>query len=245
MDIMKKCYKCQLLKNPVEFAKNKRYKDGLNDLCKLCKTENNIIHKEKIKEYYEKNKPYYTQYQKQYSLENKDKLKEYSKQYNSNPVNADKKRKYIKEYDVVNEVKKKEYMKLWRENNQEYFKKYMGLKYKNDVSFKIKSNIRSRFNHAIEQTHKSTSILKLIGCNMECLKFHLSSKFKPEFTWENHGDIWEIDHIKPCASFDLTNIEQQKECFHYTNLQPLFKTTEIAESFGYKNEIGNRNKNKY
>jgi hypothetical protein len=61
-------------------------------------------------------------------------------------------------------------------------------------------------------------------------------------TWENHGVIWEIDHTKPCAAFDLTNLEQQKECFHHTNLQPLFKTTEIAESFGYTNQIGNRNK---
>jgi hypothetical protein len=59
--------------------------------------------------------------------------------------------------------------------------------------------------------------------------------------WDNHGIIWEIDHIKPCASFDLSDIEQQKQCFHYTNLQPLFKTTDIAESFGY-DEAGNRNK---
>jgi len=61
-------------------------------------------------------------------------------------------------------------------------------------------------------------------------------------TWENHGEIWEIDHIKPCNSFDLTDIEQQKQCFHYTNLQPLFKTSKLAKSFGYINEIGNRNK---
>jgi hypothetical protein len=63
--------------------------------------------------------------------------------------------------------------------------------------------------------------------------------------WENHGIVWEIDHIKACANFDLKDIEQQKECFHYTNIQPLFKTTEIAEQHGYQNEIGNRNKSKF
>lgn len=60
--------------------------------------------------------------------------------------------------------------------------------------------------------------------------------------WDNHGIIWEIDHIKPCVSFNLIDPEQQKQCFHYTNLQPLFKTNEVAKSFGYIDEIGNRNK---
>ena len=63
-------------------------------------------------------------------------------------------------------------------------------------------------------------------------------------TWENHGKIWEIDHILPCASFDLTILEEQKKCFHYTNMQPLFTTTEIAKSFGYIDQIGNKNKGK-
>jgi hypothetical protein len=61
-------------------------------------------------------------------------------------------------------------------------------------------------------------------------------------TWENHGDIWEIDHIQPCSSFNLTQEIEQQKCFYYTNLQPLFKTTQIAQSLGYVNEIGNRNK---
>ncbi len=42
-------------------------------------------------------------------------------------------------------------------------------------------------------------------------------------TWENHGRHgWHIDHIIPCAAFDLTDPEQQKKCFHYTNYQPLY-----------------------
>ena len=33
---------------------------------------------------------------------------------------------------------------------------------------------------------------------------------------------WEIDHIKPCASFDLSDPKEQKHCFFYKNLQPLW-----------------------
>jgi hypothetical protein len=50
-------------------------------------------------------------------------------------------------------------------------------------------------------------------------------------TWENHGKFgWHIDHIIPCASFDLTDLEQQKKCFHYTNFQPLWWRENILKS---------------
>ena len=61
-------------------------------------------------------------------------------------------------------------------------------------------------------------------------------------TWENHGVVWEIDHIKSISSFDLTINENIYKAFNYLNTQPLFKTTEIAKNFGYTNEVGNRNK---
>jgi hypothetical protein len=41
-------------------------------------------------------------------------------------------------------------------------------------------------------------------------------------SFDNYGE-WEIDHIRPCSSFDLSDPKQQEECFHYTNLQPLWK----------------------
>jgi hypothetical protein len=92
-----------------------------------------------------------------------------------------------------------------------------------------------------KKTDKITKTELLLGCSFNDCKQYLEQQFKPEMNWGNHGIIWEIDHIKPCDSFDLTDIEQQKQCFHYSNLQPLFKTTEIANVLGY-NEVGNRNK---
>jgi hypothetical protein len=61
-------------------------------------------------------------------------------------------------------------------------------------------------------------------------------------TWGNYGIIWEIDHKIPLSSFDLIQEENIPKAFSYLNTQPLFKTTEIAKSFGYEDQIGNRNK---
>jgi len=41
--------------------------------------------------------------------------------------------------------------------------------------------------------------------------------------WDNHGQYgWHIDHIKPVNTFDLTDEEQLKKCWNYTNLRPLW-----------------------
>ena len=93
-----------------------------------------------------------------------------------------------------------------------------------DLAFNLKLRLRRRLNGAMNATgtKASASTLSLLGCNPEELKERLAAQFCDGMTFENYGD-WEVDHIRPCASFDLTDPEQQKQCFHYTNLQPLWK----------------------
>jgi len=83
--------------------------------------------------------------------------------------------------------------------------------------------------------------MKLVGCTIEFIKGYLEAQFEPNMSWDNYGE-WHIDHILPCASFDLTLPEEQQKCFHYTNLQPLWATTEIAIKYG-SDKIGNVEKN--
>jgi hypothetical protein len=65
---------------------------------------------------------------------------------------------------------------------------------------------------------------------MDQLKQYIETLFKPGMTWGNHGNFgWHLDHIIPCSSFDLTDVEQQKKCFHYTNLQPLWAKDNIKK----------------
>jgi hypothetical protein len=49
----------------------------------------------------------------------------------------------------------------------------------------------------------------------------MESLFLEGMSWDNYGK-WHIDHIRPCSSFDLSDTEQQKICFNYKNLQPLW-----------------------
>lgn len=70
---------------------------------------------------------------------------------------------------------------------------------------------------------KSNKTIRLLGCSMIELSRHLESQFKSGMNWENYTFRgWHIDHIQPICSFNLTKEEEQKKCFHYTNLQPLW-----------------------
>ena len=149
-------------------------------------------------------------------------------------------RKYEKDnprYDY----RSKRYQKIKPEHNKAVAKRQKE-RYQNDIGFRLLENTRSRILKAVKGIIKSENTRNLIGCDIETYKIYIESQFKPEMNWNNHGVIWEIDHIKPCASFNLLDPDQQKQCFHYTNTQPLFKTSELAEQFGYINERGNRNK---
>ena len=76
---------------------------------------------------------------------------------------------------------------------------------------------------------KAANTMELIGCTVPELMAHLETQFTEGMTWENQGD-WHIDHIRPCASFDLTVPEQQRQCFHWSNLQPLWANDNLAKA---------------
>lgn len=82
---------------------------------------------------------------------------------------------------------------------------------------------------------KSKLIYELLGCSVQEFKHYIESKFKKGMSWANHGiHTWHIDHIKPVCSFDLTKEYDRKECFHYTNLQPLWANENLRKSGKYE-----------
>ena len=81
-----------------------------------------------------------------------------------------------------------------------------------------------------QRQSKPTKTTDLIGCSISFLMKHLEDLFVDGMTWENYGLYgWHVDHIVPISSFDLTCEKQQKECFHYTNMQPLWAFDNLSK----------------
>ena len=93
---------------------------------------------------------------------------------------------------------------------------------------RVKESLSARVRDAV--IRKRLKTLDFVGCSIQEVCRHLESQFLLGMTWDNYGlHGWHIDHIRPCASFDLTDPEQQKQCFHYTNLQPLWAADNIRK----------------
>jgi len=99
-----------------------------------------------------------------------------------------------------------------------------------DENFKLQHLLRARVSHAIRRCYgpKSLTTIQLIGCSIDECRIHLEKQFKDGMTWNSKN--WHIDHILPLDSFDLTDVEEQKKAFHYTNLQPLFAQENLKKS---------------
>ena len=98
---------------------------------------------------------------------------------------------------------------------------------------KIRDNLALRMRLALKEQNltKRNTTAELVGCSIKYLKQYLERKFKPDMTWKNHGRFgWHIDHIRACSRFDLSDLSQQKKCFNYTNLQPLWAKDNIRKS---------------
>jgi hypothetical protein len=113
-----------------------------------------------------------------------------------------------------------------------YINQYINERRESDPSFKLRMNLRHRVWCALKSAEatKNGGTMDLTGCTVEELRHHLEAQFADGMSWENYGrNGWHVDHIRPCASFDLTDPEQQRQCFHYTNLQPLWAADNIRK----------------
>jgi hypothetical protein len=139
----------------------------------------------------------------------------------------------------------------WRENNPEKTKAYRN-KYnkenrqyltqlsckrnkerrKTDPTFALMRRERVRVYDALKGIRKSARTETLLGCSYEFFRHYIEGLFTDGMGWHNMGE-WHIDHIKPLASFDLTNEKEQYIAFNYKNQQPLWAKDNLAKGAKY------------
>lgn len=124
---------------------------------------------------------------------------------------------------------------LWKKYHCDAYRRtaaaYMRRKRATDESFAIAERLRARIKTALRRAgvtkHQGTAAVT--GCSKEHLSRWIEQQFLPGMTWSNRSE-WHVDHIIPCAAFNLADDEQQAVAFHYTNLRPLWKSENQIKS---------------
>lgn len=130
-------------------------------------------------------------------------------------ANPEKNRKAVRE----SVARKKNGIKRPPPQSWEERKVKMRKRYQTDVNYRITSRLRTRLSHALKGNLKSKKTMELLGMPIGEFKEYIEAQFVEGMSW---GNI-DIDHILPCASFDMSDKKEQCKCFHYTNLQPMFR----------------------
>lgn len=161
------------------------------------------------------------------------------KKYNLDPSvdvshKAANKRYYNKNKDMIAEKKR-----LWYIENPDYNKNYYeankpeilqkGLIYqkkkrKQDPAYRLLVNVRKRFTELFCKARDGLrvgSFEDYFGEDEEVVLVHIESQFKNDMNWDNHGEIWQLDHIVP-LSLGAGDKDFLLKLCHYKNLQPLY-----------------------
>jgi hypothetical protein len=205
--MMKKiCSECQIEKDESEFYLRKDTKKYCNK-CKCCQAK-------KSNKYYQ---------------DNRYRLKEMNKKWRK--LNPDKSNDIYARYRKTD--KRKKVVKKWYENNKIKTRDYRNKRYLKDASFNILIKLRARIGHEIRHcnTNKVYKTKKLLGCNFEYLKYYFISMFTDNMSWADFlsGKI-HIDHIIPCYLYYLNSLEEQKKCFNYRNIRPLWAKDNLSKN---------------
>jgi hypothetical protein len=209
----KRCAKCKTLKPTARFASRKRASDGLNSWCRDCKAEANRRYRQ--------------------TPQGQAKHAEYNRRWRQNPENRAKqseaaRRRYS---NPENRAKQADAARRWHQSSggRDWRSRYVRRRRQTNPQFRLANRLRGRLRQALKGTRKSARTLDMLGCTLEHLIKHLESRFQTGMSWLNQGK-WHIDHIRPLASFDLSDPEQQRMACHWTNLQPLWAIDNLRKN---------------
>ena len=217
-------------------------------ICRVCSSleseENPFLKKENLckscRSLYDKNRDYKTRRKKLDKFRDKEEMRLYQEArrkklketdpvgYKFSSANANRKSVEKKKKSDITAYRKSCALiaKRYRNKNKEKYLTYQRNLYHKNPNTHISRLLRSRIRNTLKNNFKSESTFKLLGCSLNFFKEHLQKTalkngYK-DFDINNfNSQKYHLDHIIPCAKFDLSKEDDQKKCFHYSNIQIL------------------------
>lgn len=199
---IKTCYRCLTEKPTDQFNACRDNRDGLRRDCRDCQR----------------------QFFAQWYAKNKERARKRSRDYGKTEHCKERRKRRYHE-DSEYRAKRREQCRRSKQkaSSREKDREWKQKKRDTDPQYRLRSNLSRRIRDVLLGHTKSASTMILIGCSTEEVRAHIEQQWLPGMNWSNYGvHGWHIDHIIPCAAFDLTRPDEQAKCFHYTNLQPLW-----------------------
>ena len=147
-------------------------------------------------------------------------------------LDADKERQADPERMTARSAWRKTYRK--RDDVREYENDLRRERMK-DPTFKYRANMSSRISVAMRanKISKPAESEKLMGTTWAEFRKWIDSQLKEGMTPENYGE-WHLDHVRPCASFDLAEEAQCFVAFNWRNYQPMWGLENIEKNDDYE-----------
>ena len=202
-DATKKCHHCHEIKSHSDFNRCRTGMQGLHNHCRACQKE----------------------VRRKWYLDNRDSELKKSAEYSKSPQAKRHRQNMWRQRKSVlgpknNELRRTEPARIKARAQR---KAWLEIPHN-----RISTTLRARIRSALNGLAKRKSTEELLGTSFEEFKIYLEKLFSPGMAWSNYGQ-WHIDHIIPCAHFDLTDSCQQRLCFHYLNMRPLWAADNISK----------------
>jgi hypothetical protein len=258
---MKKCKQCGIEKSFEDFNIQKNAKDGRWHICKKCRSTSPKFHafQEEKAILFKEGKARCNTCGKVKLLEQMTKNRScprgISNKCNSCNSRITKERQQTESYkkwrrEYVKSIDWSKYddtVRAWRKKNRKELSR-KSLEYRNgSIEVRLKWDMRTYTRLVLLKcdVKRTYGYSKLLDCDGTFLRQHIESQFTEGMTWDNYGQgkgKWNMDHIIPCASFDLNDIEQQKICFRWSNIQPMWALENMSKGSLYNGKRHYHNK---
>lgn len=150
------------------------------------------------------------------------------------PCYKERAREYSKAYKAANKERISAYNRAYNLANRATIQPRSSRNYQRlldtDPAFKMAHALRCRVRKVLQGISKSANTLALLGCTGDEFRRWLEFNFSDGMTFANHGSLWHIDHVIPCSKWDLSDPEQQRQCFHWANMKPMLARANCSKN---------------